>query len=97
MSILLFRRLSAWHRMHHLWCCLLPLGEEEVLAYGSLIRDFPGAWGAMGWGSTPWVDWVSAHSFLAVQQWRTLAIFSYVPVEHLHQCFKRDCTNTCLG
>ena len=61
-DILLFRRQSAWHRTHHLWCCQLPLREGEVLAYGSLIRDFAWAGGTMGEGSTPWMHWVLAQS-----------------------------------
>ena len=96
-SVLLFRLLSAWHRMHQWWCSPVPLSQEEVQAYGSLVQDFASAWGALGWGATPWVHWVTAHSVRAMHRWRTLTIFSSVPVEHRHKGFKRDLANTFLG
>ena len=89
--------LRSFARMYSLWREKEYLTPTQVAQAQAHARQFGECWSAFGWKPTPWAHWAACHSGKILGMYRSLYLFSSIPIEYGNRTFKVRLKNSMRG
>ena len=96
-SMLIKLLLRSFSGMYALWRQKQYLTSAEVHQGQTLARKFGECWGTLEWKPTPWAHWAASHSGKVLTLYKTMYLFSTIPVEYWNRTFKVRLKNCMRG
>ena len=89
--------LRSFAGMYSLWREKEYLTPTQVAQAQAHARQFGECWSALGWKPTPWAHWAACHSGKILGMYRSLYLFSSIPIEYRNRTFKVRLKNSMRG
>ena len=89
--------LRSFARMYSLWREKEYLTPTQVAQAQAHARQFGECWSALGWKPTPWAHWAACHNGKILGMYRSLYLFSSIPIEYRNRTFKVRLKNSMRG